>query len=86
MQGTTIEITDQGITALYDDDLDLEGQKEIERASTIEPGPDGKWHVILSNAKRNGALAGREIGNGFERRADALAAEVAFINKEILSK
>ena len=77
---------DGTIVGLYSDDMVLPaGVQEIERASVVEPNKDGTWYVQLTDSKRNGKWAGHVVGNKYVTRAEALAAEVDFINKNILS-
>lgn len=79
-------IDEQGlVTGLYDDCLlEIGTPRSITRASTVEPGPDGKWMVTLSNSPLNRGFAGKVIAFGLERREDALNAEREFINHHIL--
>jgi len=87
---------DGSLTALYDDDLPRVGPRQIVRASTVEPDEHGLWTVQLSDDPLNKQFAGEYLYNEwatdkdkihakkFERREEALAAEVAFINTYIL--
>lgn len=75
------------MTSLYDDDLPPVGiEKQISRASNVEPDFYGGWTVVLSDNPRNGPWAGKLIGASFGRRADALAFERRFIQENILGK
>jgi hypothetical protein len=78
----TITIAPDGTCRLiYSDDLlDLldEGRSEVRRASEVEPGPDGLWQADLTRS-------GGPVLRGFRRRADALAAEVAWLNENVLA-
>ncbi len=76
---------DGSIVGLHDDDMILPGAtQEIERASIVEPNPNGTWFVRLTDAARNGKWAGHLVGDNYPTRTAALAAEVEFINKNIL--
>lgn len=76
---------DGNIQTLYDDCLhDLGVPLNVGRASNVEPGENG-WDVVLTDDERNGAFKGYVVGRGYTRREDALDAEVAFINKNILA-
>lgn len=74
------------VVTLYKDDGPDLGPARIARASEVEPGLDGKWQVKLTDHPENAGRAGEVVGQGFARRADALRAEVEFINREILRK
>jgi hypothetical protein len=50
----------------------------IVRASTVEPDRDGRWHADLR------LLLGPVLGP-FDRRSDALAAEVAWLEEHWLA-
>lgn len=66
---------DGTITAIYSDDLaDLfaEGHVHIQRASHVEPEPDGTWSADLA------PIGGPKL-TGFRLRQDALDAEIAFL-------
>jgi hypothetical protein len=72
------------INGLYDDSLhNLGTVKNVARASTIEPNPDGGWDVRLTDEPRNGQFKGRFIGN-FSTRKKAIEAEVVFVTVNIL--
>ena len=64
---------------IYNDNLDLTalGQVRISRASHVEPDASGRWLADLSLV--NGPVLGP-----FLRRADALAAEVAWLEQNSL--
>jgi len=61
---------------IYTDSLDLTvlGQVRISRASRVEPDASSRWLADLS------LVNGPELGH-FLRRADALAAEVAWLEQ-----
>lgn len=94
-----IVIDEAGMTSLWDDDMAGEGA-DIERASEVEPDGCGRWTVKLADSALNGCFAGQyltgaddapvsrdmRMARRFDRRADALAAEVEFINRNILAK
>ena len=63
-----------GIRCVYGDDVNLSqlGRLSIQRGSHVEPTADGQWTADLSPV--NGPLLGP-----FVSRADALAAEVAWL-------
>ena len=64
---------------IYDDNIDLTalGQVRISRASQVEPDASGHWLANLS-------LVGGPVLGPFLRRADALAAEVAWLEQNSL--
>lgn len=66
--------------AIYSDDLAdyfaATGAK-ITRASSVEPGPDGKWVVDLT-------VSGGPVVGGFKLREDALRFEVDWLEKNYL--
>jgi|CXWL01.1.fsa_nt_gi hypothetical protein len=68
--------------AIYTDDVDLRelataiGEYSIERASHVEPDQDGRWRACLS------PQGGPHLGP-FARRADALAAETAWLRERL---
>jgi hypothetical protein len=91
-----IVINEKGnVLCLYDDDLPDLGHKTILRASEVEADQD-TWTVRLSAHPANGCFALMYLGEGdatvpaitdarhFSTRAEALAAEVKFIQKHIL--
>lgn len=66
---------DGRVTGIYDDELAGlcdEGKARIERASHVEPAPDGGWTADL------GPVGGPVLGP-FPLRAEALAAEVQWL-------
>ena len=67
------------VRAIYQDDFDWRslGRPLIQRASQVEPDPRGLWFANLSLS------GGPKIGP-FVRRADAIAAEVAWLEKHRL--
>ncbi len=62
------------IRAIYTEDLDLAtlGAPVITRASHVEPGFDGRWSADLQ------PVGGPVLGP-FDRRSEALAAELAWL-------
>jgi hypothetical protein len=60
-------------------DLRVLGRPVITRASHVEPTPDGHWTADLSPV--NGPVLGP-----FERRGEALAAEVAWLDPHWLTR
>ena len=68
------------VQTLYDERLDLTalGPLTIERASHVEPTPDGCWTADLS------PVGGPVLGP-FPLRSEALAAEVDWIQSHLLS-
>ena len=67
------------IKTLYTEaiDLDVIGAATIARASHVEPLPDGRWIADM-------APVGGPILGPFPKRSDALAAEVAWLEANIL--
>jgi hypothetical protein len=65
------------ITTLYSEVLDLAalGALSIQRASHVEPDEAGQWWADIVEGPRLGP---------FERRSDALAAEVAWLTEHRL--
>ncbi len=79
----TIEliVSAEGSTrCVYDDRFDLKpvGRIAIVRASHIEPTPSGGWLADLS------PVGGPKLGP-FDKRREALAAEVAWLHKHWLA-
>lgn len=73
---------------LYTEDIPIEElgkTNHIKRLFHVEPTPDNEWiaTVDLSSAFHPGALACVVLGP-FEKRSDALAAEVEWIEENIL--
>ena len=68
------------VRAIYDEALDLAalGRPVITRASHVEPDPSGRWLADLSPV--GGPLLGP-----FDRRSEALAAEVAWLREHWLT-
>ena len=68
-----------GVRAIYTDGFNWQtlGRPTIQRASQVEPDQLGLWWVDLSLS------SGPKIGP-FARRADAIAAEVAWLEKNRL--
>lgn len=69
---------DGNITAIYDEALDLRslGRRSIERASHVEPDHEGRWTAQL--------IGGPQLGP-FDRRSEAIAAEIAWLEANRLS-
>ena len=67
------------VRALYSEEIALDalGRAKIIRASTVEPDQDGRWHADLR------LLPGLVLGP-FDRRSEALAAEVAWLERHWL--
>jgi hypothetical protein len=68
------------VRALYSEAIDLDalGRAKIVRASAVEPDRDGRWHADLR------LLLGPVLGP-FDRRSEALAAEVAWLEEHWLA-
>ena len=68
-----------GIRCIYDETLDLSslGRLRIERASHVEPTPDGQWRADLS------PVNGPELGP-FPLRSEALRAELEWLEQNWL--
>ena len=74
-------VTPRGeVRCLYSEQLDLSalGRLSIHRASHVEPGDNGIWYADL--APVNGPRLGP-----FDRRSDALQAEVAWLESHWLA-
>lgn len=72
---------DGEIMFIYNDDLAgllTLGQAEIKRASHVEPEPAGGWAADMS------PVAGPKL-TGFTLRSEALAAEVEWLNREVIN-
>ena len=68
------------IHCIYDDSLLpllKQGHADIKRASTVEPTPDGRWQADLSPV-------GGPVLDSCETRAEALAAEINWLNLHFL--
>jgi hypothetical protein len=67
------------VTCLYGETIDLRslGRLSIRRASRVEPDDGGQWWADL------GPLGGPRLGP-FRRRSEALDAEVAWIEENVL--
>jgi hypothetical protein len=65
------------VTTIYDELLDLSclGPVSITRASHVEPAANGQWSAQI--------IDGPTLGP-FERRSDAIAAEVAWLTEHRL--
>ena len=77
----TLVVGPSGTTqTLYDERLDLSalGPLTIERASHVEPTPDGRWTADLC------PVSGPVLGP-FRLRSESLAAEVAWIQTHVLT-
>ncbi len=70
---------DGTVVHIYTDKVNLSGIGEttIKRASHVEPNKDNKWEADMSPS------AGPLLGP-FDTRSEALAAEVAWLEKNIL--
>ena len=68
------------VRAIYSEEIALAtlGRATIVRASTVEPDRDGRWHADLRPSQ------GPVLGP-FERRSEALAAEVAWLEEHWLA-
>ena len=75
-----IVFTPQGdARAIYDESIDLSalGAVEVRRASHVEPDGAGGWYADLSPV-------GGPVLTGFRLRSEALAAEVAWLERSWL--
>lgn len=77
------------LTFIYDDALAglmAEGHAEVKRASHVEPVADGKgWEADMRPVMGDdGPVLRAADGQPFATRTQALAAEVAYINREVL--
>jgi hypothetical protein len=74
MRNITLSIGSSGtVAAIYDDEMAAllgEGQARIQRASHVEPTPDGQWTADI--------IGGPLLGP-YPLRAQALAAEVEWL-------
>ena len=72
--------SDGTVRAIYDEMIDLAalGQVTITRASHVEPDQQGRWHADLT------PVGGPVLGP-FERRSEALAAEIAWLEAHWLT-
>lgn len=83
-------IDEDGIHGLWDDDLCVGlGEAKNERASDVEPTPDGKWVVRLKWPRHylcEGFTHHEDIhyAKKFDRRDNAIAYEIEFFNKKLL--
>ena len=70
---------DGTITHIYTEKIDLSsiGKTTIGRASHVEPDKDNKWIADLSPSSG-------PVLRGFDKRSEALAAEVEWMEKNIL--
>jgi len=72
--------TDGTIHVIYSDDLLpllKQGKADIRRASSVEPTSDGRWQADMSPV-------GGPVLPSRETRAEALAAEISWLNDNIL--
>jgi hypothetical protein len=69
---------DGRVTAIFGEEIDLRvlGEVTTRRASHVEPSPDGGWTADLSPV--NGPVLGP-----FEKRSQAIAAEVAWLEANL---
>ena len=69
---------DGTVTAIYGEQIDLAelGPLTIRRASHVEPTDDGQWTADM------GPVGGDVLGP-YPRRSDALAAEVAWLERAL---
>lgn len=84
---TSFELTiaeDGSVRAIYDDALPLDelrqalgGEARITRASDVEPTADCEWQADMGRS-------GGPVLGPFQARAEALAAEVAWLRQEVL--
>lgn len=77
---TLVIAPDGSARTLYSETIDLAalGTLAITRASSVEPGADGRWTADL------GPVRGPVLGP-FRRRSEALAAEVAWLEAHRLA-
>ena len=78
---THLVITPNGdVRCLYDESIDLRqlGSAVIHRASNVEPGDTGVWYADLA------PVHGPRLGP-FDRRSDALKAEVEWLDEHWLT-
>ena len=70
---------DGTVLAIYSEAIDLAvlGRPTIKRASHVEPGQDGRWRADLT------PVGGPVLGP-FDRRSEALEAEVAWLERHWL--
>jgi len=70
---------DGTVRAIYTEAIDLAvlGRPTITRASHVEPGQDGRWRADLT------PVGGPVLGP-FDRRSEALEAEVAWLERHWL--
>jgi hypothetical protein len=72
---------DGTVRAVYSEEIDLSslGQPAITRASHVEPDEHGHWHADL------GVVGGPVLGP-FQRRSEALEAELTWLQAHWLSR
>ena len=70
-----------GVRCIYAEDINLHalGQPKITRASHVEPDDSGRWIADLT------PVSGPKLGP-FDKRTDALAAEVQWLRDHWLAK
>lgn len=73
--------SDGKVRCIYGETIDLQvlGSPEITRASHVEPNSDGRWVADLS------PVSGSKLGP-FDKRTDALAAEVQWLRDNWLTE
>ena len=80
--------TDGTLAFIYDDKLTglmAEGQATVKRASHVEPADGGGWEADMRPVMgKAGPVLRAPDGQPFKTRAEALAAEVAYLNREVL--
>lgn len=89
-------IDEDGIHGLWDDDLCVGlGEAEINRASDVEPTEDGKWVVRLRQRCGDpgsylswyfSRTSYEKDARRFDRRDEAIAYEIEYFNRKILSE
>ena len=82
MKPIEVVVSPSGIArSLFDDRLDLRplGAIDIQRGSHVEPNRDGHWTADLS------PVGGPVLGP-FNKRSEALAAEVAWLQQNWLTR
>ena len=74
-----LRIQGDQVQGIYDERLDLRslGQVSIRRASNVEPDEEGQWWADLS-------VSGGGVLGPFPKRSQALAAEVAWLEANLL--
>ena len=69
------------VRGIYSEEIPLEllGPPRIDRAGSVEPDRDGRWHADLR------PVVGPDLGP-FARRSEAIAAEVAWLEAHWLAQ